>query len=47
MIFVLVYEMEGVSLAQDRNCWDADADIHCWPCYRDGFDVPNPTAGEK
>jgi hypothetical protein len=29
MIFVLVYKMEGVSLAQDRNCWDADADIHC------------------
>jgi hypothetical protein len=19
-----------------------DAELPCWPCYRDGFDVPNP-----
>jgi hypothetical protein len=26
---------------------DADAEFPCWPCYRDGFDVPNPSAGEE
>jgi hypothetical protein len=33
----------------DCDCWDADADaeLPCWPCYRDGFDVPNPNAGEE
>jgi predicted nucleic acid-binding Zn finger protein len=30
----------------DCDCWDADAELPCWPCYRDGFDVPNPSAGE-
>ena len=31
----------------DCDCWDADAALPCWPCYRDGFDVPNPSAGEE
>jgi hypothetical protein len=31
----------------DCDCWDADAELPCWPCYRDGFDVPNPSAGEE
>lgn len=30
----------------DCSCWDADAELPCWPCYRDGFDVPNPNAGD-
>jgi hypothetical protein len=28
----------------DCDCWDADAELSCWPCYREGFDVPNPSA---
>jgi hypothetical protein len=31
----------------DCDCWDADTELPCWPCYRDGFDVPNPSAGEE
>jgi hypothetical protein len=31
----------------DCDCWDADAELPCWPCYRDGFDVPNHNAGEE
>lgn len=26
------------------DCWDADNDLPCWPCWRDGFDMPNPDA---
>jgi hypothetical protein len=26
----------------DCQCWDVDADLPCWPCYRDGFGTPNP-----
>jgi hypothetical protein len=33
-------------LAHDSDCQDADAEILGWPCYRDGFDVPNPSASE-
>ena len=29
----------------DCDCWDAD--LPCWPCYRDGFDTPNPSAGKE
>lgn len=25
----------------DCRCWDPDADLPCWPCYRAGFDAPN------
>jgi hypothetical protein len=31
---------------EDCDCWDPEGDLPCWPCYRDGFDVPNPSAGE-
>jgi hypothetical protein len=31
----------------DCDCWDADAEPPCWPCYRDGVDVPNPSTGEE
>jgi hypothetical protein len=26
----------------DCDCWDATASLPCWPCYREGFDRPNP-----
>ncbi|MFB6087497.1 MAG: hypothetical protein ABEJ85_03160, partial [Haloarculaceae archaeon] len=26
----------------DCQCWDADLDLPCWPCYREGFEQPNP-----
>ena len=29
------------------DCWDADAKLPCFPCYLEGFDVPNPIAGEE
>jgi hypothetical protein len=32
----------------DCQCWDVDADLPCWPCYRDGFSAPNPaTVGDE
>jgi hypothetical protein len=27
---------------EDCDCWDAEGELACWPCYREGFDVPNP-----
>jgi hypothetical protein len=43
--------MESANTARKNpdecDCWDADAELPCWPCYRDGFDVPNPSAGEE
>jgi hypothetical protein len=24
----------------DCGAWNADAELPCWPCYRDGFDTP-------
>ncbi|WP_247010814.1 hypothetical protein [Halorientalis litorea] len=32
---------------EDCACWDAEADLPCWPCYREGFEAPNPSAGEE
>lgn len=26
----------------DCECWDNDAGRWCWPCFRDGFQTPNP-----
>jgi len=26
----------------DCGCWNADADLPCWPCFRDGFNDQNP-----
>jgi len=28
----------------DCGCWDPDGDLPCWPCYRDGFETPNPNS---
>lgn len=30
----------------DCGDWNADAELACWPCYRDGFETPAPTEGE-
>lgn len=32
---------------EDCDCWDAEADLPCWPCYREGFEVPNPNVDEE
>lgn len=32
----------GDDRPDDCQCWDADGDLPCWPCYRDGFEEPNP-----
>jgi hypothetical protein len=29
----------------DCDCAPCLGDLPCWPCYRDGFDEPNPNAG--
>lgn len=26
----------------DCSCWDADAELPCFQCFREGFDTPNP-----
>jgi hypothetical protein len=31
----------------DCDCWDADAELPCWPCYRDGFDEPAKLGNAK
>lgn len=28
----------------DCVCWDTEAGLPCWPCFRDGFDTQNPGA---
>jgi hypothetical protein len=30
----------------DCDCWDFEQGLPCWPCYRDGFEEPNPNVGE-
>lgn len=37
-------EVEGtdVDRPDDCSCWSADAELPCFPCYLEGFDVPNP-----
>jgi hypothetical protein len=27
---------------EDCDCWDPEQGLPCWPCYRDGFEKPNP-----
>lgn len=29
---------------EDCDCSPLFEDLACWPCYRDGFEVPNPNA---
>ena len=42
---------EGDGRPVDCSCTgsrlEAEGGLPCWPCYRDGFDVPNPRAGEE
>jgi len=28
------------------DCWDPEAALPCFACYLEGFEVPNPNAGE-
>jgi hypothetical protein len=35
-------ESERNGRPEDCQCWDADAALPCFPCYRDGFEDPNP-----
>ena len=44
-------ETRGETLGRDGwlgdcNCRDADAALPCWPCYREGFDIPNSNPEE-
>jgi hypothetical protein len=32
----------GTDRPEDCQCWDAEQELPCWPCYRDGFRSPNP-----
>lgn len=32
---------------EDCDCWDATAGLLYWPCYRDGFEEPNPAADHE
>ncbi|PSQ34622.1 hypothetical protein BRD08_09180 [Halobacteriales archaeon SW_10_66_29] len=29
------------------QCWDAELGLPCWPCYREGFEEPNPDEPES
>mgnify|MGYP000011754158 FL=1 len=29
---------------EDCDCWGT-GDLACWPCFRAGFEEPNPNAG--
>jgi hypothetical protein len=31
----------------DCNCTPLTEGLPCWPCYRDGFEEPNPNVGEN
>lgn len=35
-------ESDDDSRPDDCDCgeWNADAELPCWPCYRDGFEEP-------
>jgi predicted nucleic acid-binding Zn finger protein len=46
---VLEDDVDEDGRPDECNCgdWNADTEPPCWPCYRDGFDVPNPSAGEE
>lgn len=28
------------------SCWNPDGELSCWPCYREGFEEPNPEADD-
>ncbi|RKS81368.1 hypothetical protein BDK61_0647 [Haloarcula quadrata] len=31
---------------EDCDCSPLFEDLPCWPCYRDGFETPNPNVGD-
>jgi len=31
---------------EDCDCSPHSEELACWPCYRDGFEEPNPNAGD-
>jgi len=35
-------EREGEERPADCDCWNADRELPCWPCYREGFRSQNP-----
>lgn len=37
---------EQAERPDDCRCWDADQHTPCWPCYREGFETPNPDPGD-
>ena len=39
-----ILEGDADKRPEDCDCWDPDARLPCWPCYREGFDKPNPAA---
>lgn len=40
------HETQVSERPDDCDCWNPDGDLPCWPCYRDGFEAPNPCAEE-
>lgn len=32
---------------EDCDCVGVLDDLPCWPCYRDGFEEPNPNVDEE
>lgn len=43
----MLVDEQDVERPDDCQCWDADADLPCWPCYRAGFGEPNPSVTEE
>jgi len=35
--------LEEVGRPEDCSCSPRMTDLPCWPCYRDGFETPNPS----
>jgi hypothetical protein len=35
-------ETDSEERPDDCGCWDPEQGLPCWPCYRDGFEEPNP-----
>lgn len=38
------YEQQTDRRPMDCDCLPTFEDLPCWPCYRDGFRMPNPNA---
>lgn len=39
-----ILEGDSDMRSEDCGCWDADAGLPYWQCYREGFDKPNSAA---